>query len=94
MEVGAVLRLVTRRSGIFSCRRRWSIIITTSCLLSSWMVACRVRVAEDNLEAANAEQTYVCDPQTIQNTTEDGEAEEDGPYMEADQGEEDERILE
>ena len=50
---------------------------------------------EDNLKAANAEQTtYVSDPQAVQNTIEDGEAEEYGPYMEADQGEEDERIME
>ena len=51
-------------------------------------------VVEDNLEASNAEQTYVSDPQTVQNMIEDGEAEENGPYMEADQGEEDERIVE
>jgi len=50
--------------------------------------------AKDNLEATNADQTYVCDPQAVQNTTEDGEVEEYGPYMEADQGEEDERIVE
>jgi hypothetical protein len=49
---------------------------------------------EDNLEAANAEQTYVFDPQTVHNTIEDGEAGENGPYMQADQGEEDERIVE
>ena len=51
-------------------------------------------VVEDNLEASNAEQTYVFDPQVVQNMIEDGEAEENGPYMEADQGEEDERIVE
>ena len=49
---------------------------------------------EDNLEAASAEQTYVCDPQAVQNPTGDGEAKEYGPYMESDQGEEDERIVE
>jgi len=32
-------------------------------------------VVEDNLEAANAEQTYVSDPQAVQNMIEDGEAE-------------------
>jgi hypothetical protein len=53
-----------------------------------------IDVVEDNLEAANAEQTYVFDPQAVQNTIEDGEAKENGPYMEADQGEEDERIVE
>ena len=41
------------------------------------MVACRVSsntgVVEDNLEAANAEQTYVSNPQAVQNTIEDGE---------------------
>jgi len=50
--------------------------------------------AEEHLESTIAEQTYVCDPQAVQNTTEDGEVEEYGPYMEADQGEEDERIME
>ena len=50
--------------------------------------------AEDNLEAANAKQTYVCDPQAVHNMTENGEVEEYGPYMEADQGEEDKRIVE
>ena len=49
---------------------------------------------EDNLEAANAEKTYVSDPQVVQNMIEDGEAKEYDPYMEADQGEEDERIME
>jgi len=44
--------------------------------------------AEDNLEAANAEQTYVCDPQAV------GQAEGYGLSMEADLGEEDERIIE
>jgi hypothetical protein len=33
---------------------------------------------EDNLEAANAEQSYVFDPQAIQNMIEDGEAKEYG----------------
>jgi hypothetical protein len=47
-------------------------------------------VVEDNLEAANAEQTYVSDPQAVHNTIEDGEAGENGPYIEADQGGEDE----
>ena len=50
--------------------------------------------AEDNLEAANAEQTYVCDPQAVENTTQGGQAKEYGPSMEADLGEEDERIVE
>ena len=49
---------------------------------------------EDNLEAANAKHTYVCDDQAVQNPTKDGQAKEYGPYMEANQGEEDERILE
>ena len=49
---------------------------------------------EDNLEATNAEQTYISDPQMVQNTIEDGEAKEYGPYMEVGQGEEDERIME
>jgi hypothetical protein len=56
-----------------------------------------VRVAthvQDNLEAATAEETYVCDPQAVENTTEVGQAEEYGPSMKADLGEEDERIVE
>jgi hypothetical protein len=42
---------------------------------------------------AIAEQTYVCDPQAVQNTTEGGQVEEYGPSMEADLGEKDERIV-
>ena len=53
-----------------------------------------IGAVEDNLEAANDEQTYVFDPQAVQNTIEDGEAETYGPYMEVDQGEETERIVE
>ena len=49
---------------------------------------------EENLESAIAEQTYVCDPQAVENMTEGGQAEEYGPSMEADLGEEDERIVE
>ena len=56
--------------------------------------SCNTGAVEDNLEAANAEQTYVFDPQVVQNMIEDGEAEEYGSYMEADQGEEGERIME
>jgi hypothetical protein len=33
-----------------------------------------ISVVEENLEAANAEQTYVSDPQAVQNMIEDGEA--------------------
>jgi len=53
-----------------------------------------IGVAEENLESAIAEQTYVCDPQAVENMTEGGQAEEYGPSMEADLGEEDERIVE
>jgi hypothetical protein len=49
---------------------------------------------EENLESANAEQTYVCDPLAVENTTEGGQAEDYGPSMEADLGEEDGRIVE
>jgi len=49
---------------------------------------------EENLESAIAEQTYVCDPQAVENTTQGGQAKEYGPSMEADLGEEDERIVE
>jgi len=50
--------------------------------------------AAENLESANAEQTYVCDPPAVENTTEGGQAEDYGTSMEADLGEEDERIIE
>ena len=50
--------------------------------------------AEENLESTITEQTYVCDPQAVENTIEGGQAEEYGPYMEANLGEEDERIVE
>jgi len=46
--------------------------------------SCNTGAVEDNLEAANAEQTYVFDPQAVQNTIEDGQTEEYVPYMEAD----------
>ena len=49
---------------------------------------------EENLESAIAEQTYVCDPQAVENTSEGGQAEEYGPSIESDLGEEDERIIE
>ena len=49
--------------------------------------------AEENLESAIAEQTYVCDPQAVENTLEAGQAKEYGPSMQADPGEEDERIV-
>ena len=50
--------------------------------------------AEENLESANAKQTYVCDPPVVENTTDGGQEEDYGPSMEADLGEEDERIVE
>jgi hypothetical protein len=50
--------------------------------------------AEENLESAIAEQTYACDPQAVENTLEVGQAKEYGLSMEADLGEEDERIVE
>ena len=49
---------------------------------------------EENLESAIAEQTYVCDPQVVENMTEGGQVEEYGLSMEADLVEEDERIIE
>ena len=49
---------------------------------------------EENLESAIVEQTYACEPQAVENTLEAGQAEEYGPFMEADLGEEDERIVE
>ena len=71
----------------------------TSCLLSSWTVPCRgessnIGAVEENLESAIGEQTYVCDRQVVENTSEGGQAEDYGPSMEADLGEEDERIVE
>ena len=53
-----------------------------------------IGATEENLESAIAEQTYACDPQAVENTLEDGQAEEYGSSMEADLGEEDERIIE
>jgi hypothetical protein len=50
--------------------------------------------AEENLESANAEQTYVCDPPAVENTIEGGQAKDYGPSMEANLGEVDERIVE
>ena len=53
-----------------------------------------IGVVEDNLESANAEHTYVCDPPAVENTIEGGQADDYGPSMEANLGEEDERIIE
>ena len=53
-----------------------------------------MRVATQNLESVNVEQTYVCDPPTVENTTKGGQVEDYGPSMEANLGEEDERIIE
>ena len=50
--------------------------------------------AEENLESTNAEQTYVCNPPAVENTTEGGQVGDYGPSMEANLGEEDERIIE
>jgi hypothetical protein len=45
-------------------------------------------------ELAIVEETYVCDPQAVENTTEGGQTKEYDLSMEADLGEEDERIVE
>ena len=42
--------------------------------------------AEENLESTITEQTYVCDPQAVENTLEARQAEEYGSSMEADRG--------